>query len=195
MRLGHVGHAVRLTIHGLRRDASRSAERQADTLRRDNYGSRHLDFSFRYSPSHLQRIVAREPSLTRCHQRVVREITKSNENQRLDTAMATLALSGLEGRLENLGLTVPIPTFPRADVLNKPLDIARSYLAQILTSAADCDAETAYNATECTNNIENGDLAVVIRKLCPHDKSDEVGFKIADKVNADLLGSMPFFVR
>lgn len=106
--------------------------------------------------------------------------------------MATLTLSGLEGRLEDLGLTVPIPTFPRADVLNKPLDIARSYLAQILTSAADCDAETAYNATVWPNNIENGDLAVVIPKLGLHDRSDEVGFKIADKVNAVLLGSTPF---
>jgi arginyl-tRNA synthetase len=52
--------------------------------------------------------------------------------------MAIFDLGGLATRLEGLGLG-PIPQFSEAHVLNKPLDIGRPYLADILCNLIDCD--------------------------------------------------------
>ena len=45
--------------------------------------------------------------------------------------MATLELSGLMTNLEGLGLS-PIPQLAEAHILSKPLNIGRSYLAEVL---------------------------------------------------------------
>jgi arginyl-tRNA synthetase len=81
--------------------------------------------------------------------------------------MATLDLSGLATRLEGLGLG-PIPQFSEAHVLNKPLDIGRSYLADILRSLIDCDPITAYNSIQWPNDIFTADLTVPLPRLS-HD--------------------------
>jgi arginyl-tRNA synthetase len=78
--------------------------------------------------------------------------------------MATLDLGGLATRLEGLGLG-PIPQFSEAHVLNKPLDIGRSYLADILCSLIDCDPITAYNSIQWPNDIFAADLTVPLQKL------------------------------
>lgn len=96
--------------------------------------------------------------------------------------MTTLSLTGLEARLAGLGLNVPIPTFAGADVLNKPLDIARSYLADILRKSAVCDAAAAPGAIAWPNNIDNGDLVVILPKLTHGTKPKELGFKIMEQV-------------
>lgn len=99
--------------------------------------------------------------------------------------METLSLTGLEARLAGLGLDVPIPIFTGADVLNKPLDIARSYLADTLGKLADCNAAAAHGAIAWPNNIDNGDLVVILPKLthaCHGTKPKELGFKIMEQV-------------
>jgi hypothetical protein len=58
--------------------------------------------------------------------------------------MTTLTIADLEAFLGGLGLNMPIPHFSAANVLNKPLDIGRSYFADILCSLIDCDAKAAY---------------------------------------------------
>jgi hypothetical protein len=78
--------------------------------------------------------------------------------------MATLDLSGLASKLEGLGLG-PIPQFSDARVLDKPLDIGRSYLADILRSLIDCDPITAYNSIQWPNDIFTADLTVPLPKL------------------------------
>jgi arginyl-tRNA synthetase len=78
--------------------------------------------------------------------------------------MSTLDLPGLEVRLEALGLG-PIPQFSHAHVLNNPLDIGRSYLADILGKFVGCDPTIAYNSIKSPKNIFNGDLAVPLPKL------------------------------
>jgi arginyl-tRNA synthetase len=78
--------------------------------------------------------------------------------------MATLDLGGLATRLEGLGLS-PIPQFPEAHVLNKPLDIGRSYLADILCSFIDRDPITAYNSIQWPNDIFTADLTIHLPKL------------------------------
>src|SRR5277367_387029 len=79
--------------------------------------------------------------------------------------MSTLDLPGLATRLKGLGLG-PIPQFSEAHLLNKPLDIGRSYLADILGHLFGCDPITAYNSIQSPNDISNGDLAVPLPKLC-----------------------------
>jgi arginyl-tRNA synthetase len=79
--------------------------------------------------------------------------------------MATLTITGLEALLGRLGLKLPIPHFAAADVLNKPLDIGRSYFADILRSLVECDAVIAYNSIQWPSDIFSGDLAVILPKL------------------------------
>ena len=91
--------------------------------------------------------------------------------------MSTLSVAGLEALLQRLGLEVPVPSFAGADVLNKPLDIARSYLAAIISSLAECDAATAYGAVTCPSQMDNGDLVVVPPKTRPEGKAERDGVR------------------
>src|SRR5262249_25410376 len=91
-------------------------------------------------------------------------------------------ISGLEALLRGLGLNVPIPHFQSADVLNIPLDIGRSYFADILCSLIKCDATTAYNSIQLPNTIDNGDLAVILPRLSQGADSEALGFTIKQNV-------------
>jgi arginyl-tRNA synthetase len=79
--------------------------------------------------------------------------------------MSTLDLPGLAARLKGFGLG-PIPQFSQAHSLINPLDIGRSYLAEILGHLVDCDSITAYNSIQSPNEIFDGDLTVILPKLC-----------------------------
>jgi arginyl-tRNA synthetase len=96
--------------------------------------------------------------------------------------MATLTLADLEVLLQRLGLKVPIPAFEAADVLSKPLDIGRSYFADILHSLVDGDPKKAYSSILLPGDIFNGDLAVVLPKLKPGSKPAELGPDLMTKV-------------
>lgn len=78
--------------------------------------------------------------------------------------MATDTIQGLEGLLQSLSLDGPVPAFPAADILNKPVDIARSYVAQILVDAFQCSEELAWDVIQPAND-EKGDLVVVLPRL------------------------------
>ncbi|KIX03973.1 arginine-tRNA ligase [Rhinocladiella mackenziei CBS 650.93] len=78
--------------------------------------------------------------------------------------MTTLDLGGLTSRLGDLGLG-PIPDFPEPHMLNKPLDIGRSYLADILRNLVQCDLPTAYNCIQWPNDIFTADLTVPLPRL------------------------------
>jgi hypothetical protein len=78
--------------------------------------------------------------------------------------MSTLELSGLVTKLEGLGLG-PIPQFSESHVLNKPLDIGRSYLADILQNLTECDPNLAYKSIQVPNDIFTADLTVPLPKL------------------------------
>jgi hypothetical protein len=96
--------------------------------------------------------------------------------------ITTMNTPGLEALLRALELNVPIPPFPSADVLNIPLDIGRSYFADILCSLIGCDASTAYNSIQLPNSIDNGDLAVILPRLSQGADSDALGFTIKQNV-------------
>jgi arginyl-tRNA synthetase len=103
--------------------------------------------------------------------------------------MSTLTIPQLEVLLERLGLKVPLPHFEAADVLNKPLDIGRSYYADILISLINsdpenekCDPKNAFNSIHSPGDVLNGDLAVVLPRLCHGSKADIIGPVLMEKV-------------
>lgn len=95
--------------------------------------------------------------------------------------MATLTLNGLEAALGNLHLD-PLPAFESTSPLEKPLDIARTYLAKIVESVAEVELDAAYNAIHWPNNVLNGDLVVILPKLSRGADPEEYGAQITHKV-------------
>jgi arginyl-tRNA synthetase len=104
--------------------------------------------------------------------------------------MSTLDLPGLSKRLEGLGLG-PIPQFSEAQLLHKPLDIGRSYLADILGWLVPCDSITAYNSIQSPNDLfPTADLTVPLPKLCRGADSRAVAMDLIQRVRH----SLPFAV-
>lgn len=109
---------------------------------------------------------------------------------RLFTVMAkqdppkdTTCISGLQEKLQSLGVESPIPSFEGANVLTNPVDIHRSYLAEALTKVLDCDRQLVYDAIQWTNQLSNGDLLVVVPRLgMKAVKPAEVTKDLSDKV-------------
>lgn len=98
--------------------------------------------------------------------------------------MTTLSLSGLQTLVEGLGLEVPIPVFAGANVLIKPLDIARSYVARIVCNCLPaCDPQLAYSAISWPSNRDAGDLAIAVPKACQGINPDEAMDRIMEEVS------------
>ncbi|KAF2791990.1 Nucleotidylyl transferase [Melanomma pulvis-pyrius CBS 109.77] len=106
--------------------------------------------------------------------------------------MATLTVSELETSLEKLDLNVPIPHFASADVLNKPLDLVRSYLADILSSLVEVDRTAAYNSISVSNDPLHGDFTVVLPKLCPGAKAGDLAKDLIKKFPQGSLFGLPW---
>ncbi len=79
--------------------------------------------------------------------------------------MADPAIVELEALLSDFGLETPIPKFADADVLAKPVDIYRAYLASLLAEHLGLDACTIYEALHSPIDISLGDLAVILPRL------------------------------
>lgn len=79
--------------------------------------------------------------------------------------MVTRSIDGLEALLEGLHVGIPIPTSVTSDVLWKPIDIYRSYLADMAAETLGCDACLAYEAIQNGNIKDNSDLTLVLPKL------------------------------
>jgi arginyl-tRNA synthetase len=99
-------------------------------------------------------------------------------------SMSTFGTADLEKLLVALGLKTPIPHFQLAEVLDNPLDVARSYLADSLSACAECDPRITYNAIQWPNNIYNGDLSVILPKMKPGADPDELAFDLMKKVRS-----------
>lgn len=95
--------------------------------------------------------------------------------------MSTLTVSELEASLGKLGLDVPIPHFAAADVLNKPIDLVRSYFADILSNLIEADRTAAYNSISLSNDPSQGHLTVVLPRLCPGAKAVELADELTKK--------------
>lgn len=93
-----------------------------------------------------------------------------------------IAMETLLETLETLSLKVPLPEVKAAEVLASPLDVFKTYLAKTLADIAACDIQIAYKAIQWPNNIFNGDLAVILPKLRPGAKADDVAVELTEKV-------------
>jgi arginyl-tRNA synthetase len=98
--------------------------------------------------------------------------------------MRTLTISELEDLLKGLDLQTPVPQFASSDVLSKPLDLCRSYLADLLCSLVDCNPASAYSSVQLSSDPLHGDLTVVLPRLCPGSKAGQVAEDILNKVCA-----------
>lgn len=107
--------------------------------------------------------------------------------------MATLHISELERILEGLKLETPIPRFDTAEVLLKPLDLCRSYLAEIFSSLVNSEPLTAYNSIQLSNDPLHGDFTVVLPKLCPGTKAKEAE-TVADNLIKKVSSSHYFLM-
>ena len=103
--------------------------------------------------------------------------------------MATLSLTELETALKGLDLATPVPHFDSADVLTKPLDLIRSYLADILSSLIDADRTAAYKSISLSNSSLHGDLTVVLPKLKPGCNAGELAADLIKKVCTTSISS------
>jgi arginyl-tRNA synthetase len=79
--------------------------------------------------------------------------------------MTTQTIPSLKALIGGWGVQIPIPSFLAAGVLVRPLDIGRSYLADIISNIVKCDAVKAFNLIYWPNNVDNGDLVVILPKL------------------------------
>jgi arginyl-tRNA synthetase len=81
--------------------------------------------------------------------------------------MATATVLELESLLNGINLKTPIPQYQEADVLSRPLDIGRSYLAEILAELVKSDAITVYKSIKLSNDVSHGDFTAALPKLGP----------------------------
>ena len=79
--------------------------------------------------------------------------------------MSTLEIATLQATLESLGVHSPVPKFADTHILQNPLDLYRSYLAQILVPLVSADPQLVYDSLQCPNNSAHGDLVLVVPKL------------------------------
>ncbi|KAK2053785.1 arginyl-tRNA synthetase [Colletotrichum caudatum] len=105
--------------------------------------------------------------------------------------MATLSISGLQSSLEKLSLNSPLPSFPEAEVLVRPLDVFRSYIAEIVAEISGCDPAVAYDAIQSTAAISMGDLAVILPRLKIKAKGDAAA-ELLEKFPKSPLYTFPF---
>jgi arginyl-tRNA synthetase len=94
----------------------------------------------------------------------------------------TVELNALEQGLATLGLGVPMLSRDTSPIRSNPLEIWRAYLTSVLSDVVESDEETVRKCIQWPNNIFNGDLAVVLPKLRPGTKADELAVEIMEKV-------------
>ncbi|EZF29010.1 arginine-tRNA ligase [Trichophyton interdigitale H6] len=79
--------------------------------------------------------------------------------------MASTSIQGLETLLQALEVSTPVPQFLHANVLSAPVDIYRSYIAEIIQKLVECDEDTAYDAVQWANASTNADLMFITARL------------------------------
>ncbi len=77
--------------------------------------------------------------------------------------MATLSSNGLHALLGRLGVESPTLSFPLADILNSPMGIYLSYLAEIIVKLTECVPQVAYESIHWPDEL--CDLAVILPRL------------------------------
>ena len=96
--------------------------------------------------------------------------------------MATTSFPALEAFVGELGLG-PIPSFAAADVLNDPIDLWHSYLAEDIHRLLECDPDLVYKAIQPPNTTQDGDLDIILPRLkLPGGNPKELAGELHKKV-------------
>jgi arginyl-tRNA synthetase len=106
--------------------------------------------------------------------------------------MSTLSLESLATLLAGLGAG-PIPeNYTDAHVLSRPVDIYRTYAAEILIMLTGCEASVAYNAWQTPSTMSGGDLTLPVPRLRIKEKNmADLCNEIAAKFPAHSLFQEP----
>ncbi len=98
----------------------------------------------------------------------------------------TRKMKRLETQLEKLIVHVPVPSYGAAQILENPIDIYRSYLANILEPMLkDARSQNVYDSIQYTNRLSHGDLIIVIPRLqLKRSNPIEVAKDLASQVNS-----------
>jgi arginyl-tRNA synthetase len=96
--------------------------------------------------------------------------------------MATLTVGDLESLLGRLGMNLPVPEFPGVNIQNNPLDIVRSYLADILCGLTSCNRDVAFHSIQPASGIADGDVAIRLPIIKHTADYDEFGLDLKKKV-------------
>ena len=62
--------------------------------------------------------------------------------------MGTLQMEGLQAKLKSLGIRSPVPNYANSHVLQNPIDIYRSYLADLLTPLTGVESQLIYDSLQ-----------------------------------------------
>jgi arginyl-tRNA synthetase len=102
--------------------------------------------------------------------------------------MASKTIDGLRAILEELEVGTPIPNFPDASILVRPIDIWRSYLAETTARVLDCDAALAFEAVQTARTKDDGDLTLILPKLKlkSNAKPKELAYESIKKARIDV---------
>ncbi|KAF2280930.1 Nucleotidylyl transferase [Westerdykella ornata] len=106
--------------------------------------------------------------------------------------MATLSVTNLERLFGELELSTPIPQFASSDIRSKPLDLYRSYLAELICGIVDCDPTAAYSAVQLSNDPLHGDFTVVLPRLCTNANPKELAQTVIEKFAPNALFDLPW---
>ncbi|WEW61467.1 arginyl-tRNA synthetase [Emydomyces testavorans] len=103
--------------------------------------------------------------------------------------MATLTHQGI---LQILGGEIPVPDFPAVNIVDNPVDIYRSFLADTVQRLTGCDKDAAYDAIQRTSSANNGDLVLVVPRLRVKGvKPNDLAGQIISKFPISSLISKP----
>lgn len=109
--------------------------------------------------------------------------------------MATCTLSDLENTLQSLSFKTPIPQFPSSAPLDRPVDLIRIYLADLLHAIIECEQTAAYSSIGLSTDPNHGDLTVTMPRLVPGAKgarAAEVANDILTRFIPNPLFGLPF---
>lgn len=105
----------------------------------------------------------------------------------------TRKMKRLETQLEKLNVHVPVPSYGAAQILENPIDVYRSYLANILEPLLkDASSQNVHHSIQYTNSLSYGDLILVIPRLqLKRSNPIEVAKDLASRVNnPDRFGNI-----
>ncbi|OAL06613.1 arginyl-tRNA synthetase [Phaeosphaeriaceae sp. SRC1lsM3a] len=99
-------------------------------------------------------------------------------------------MEALKQTFQNIGLDAPASSETLLHNFTRPLEVYRICLVKLLSDILECEEDVAQKCVLWPNNIDNGDLAVVLPKLRPGVKADKTAVEIMEKhLRSTIIGA------